>query len=484
MEDTAAIGNTSNANDIRDARANKLNQHVGSLIASLGGFAFGISLGWNSSASYVLRNVSSASSFEIGLIGCMLNLGALLGSVAVPILVKILGRVITVYLTMTINFLGWTLICLSKQTMAPLMIGRLLCGVSGGVFCIITPFYIAEIAHCDIRERLLTFYHLMINSGIAYAFLLDYLLKERDDIWKYSLYCALPCLSMGVIHALPQSPLYYIKKKDYASAKRSLVWYRGERFNVEDELEELKRHSNRLKKVTFALVCNARVMRSLASSVIVMVTQQLCGVHTMIFYALTLFNSGGSGNLTGSEQTLAVGVTQTLSCILAAILIGALGRRILLTVSSALMGLFLIMIGWYFQAREADPEIDDTHPWLPPTSIGLFFAAFNLGIGPISWSMLADTFPAEIRTLAASLVASTNWLLAILSSTMFVQMVGALGISRTLWSFAAFCFAGAILCAALCKDTSGKTLARIQQDFFPVEGSRPEASRPTEETKF
>jgi len=68
----------------------------------------------------------------------------------------------------------------------------------------------------------------------------------------------------------------------------------------------------------------------------------------MIFYALTLFNVGGSGDLTGSEQTVLIGGVQILSCFLAMCLIDVVGRRILLIVSSVLMGLFLILLGKRF----------------------------------------------------------------------------------------------------------------------------------------
>lgn len=71
----------------------------------------------------------------------------------------------------------------------------------------------------------------------------------------------------------------------------------------------------------------------------------MSGVNTMIFYALTLFNVGGSGDLTGSEQTIVIGAVQILSCSLATGLINVLGRRILLTISTVLMGLFLILLG-------------------------------------------------------------------------------------------------------------------------------------------
>lgn len=95
------------------------------------------------------------------------------------------------------------------------------------------------------------------------------------------------------------------------------------------------------------LVRNRRVLRSIATCFGVILAQHLCGVNMMIFYALILFDTSGSGELTGSEQTLVVGAVQILVSLLAAFLVDVLGRRILLTLSSLLMGLFLILLGKY-----------------------------------------------------------------------------------------------------------------------------------------
>lgn len=57
--------------------------------------------------------------------------------------------------------------------------------MSGGAFCILTPIYIAEIADKDLREQLLMYFHLLINCGIMYAFVVAHILDERDTIWRY-----------------------------------------------------------------------------------------------------------------------------------------------------------------------------------------------------------------------------------------------------------------------------------------------------------
>lgn len=82
--------------------------------------------------------------------------------------------------------------------------------------------------------------------------------------------------------------------------------------------------------------------------------QHVCGVNMMIFYALTLFDTSGSGELTGSEQTLVVAAVQILVSLFVVFLVDLLGRRILLTLSSLLMGLFLILLGKYTNRRIND----------------------------------------------------------------------------------------------------------------------------------
>lgn len=101
-------------------------------------------------------------------------------------------------------------------------------------------------------------------------------------------------------------------------------------------------------QITINVLKNRNVTSAFFTCFFAFLIQQLSGVNIMIFNALTLFNVGGSGNLTGSEQTVLIGGVQILSCFLAIGLIDVVGRRTLLIVSSILMGLFLILLGKRF----------------------------------------------------------------------------------------------------------------------------------------
>lgn len=69
-------------------------------------------------------------------------------------------------------------------------------------------------------------------------------------IIRYSLTCAVSCLTIALVNLLPESPLCYLMKDNEIKAKDSLKWYRGQIYE-DAELEDLKylavRHSEKVK---------------------------------------------------------------------------------------------------------------------------------------------------------------------------------------------------------------------------------------------
>lgn len=88
---------------------------VDEILASLGGFALGISLGWNSKASIVLRNYVDASATEIGLIGGILNGGICIGAILIPFIVGRISRTNILFWTMPVLILTWTLMISNRR---------------------------------------------------------------------------------------------------------------------------------------------------------------------------------------------------------------------------------------------------------------------------------------------------------------------------------------------------------------------------------
>ncbi|OAD53030.1 Facilitated trehalose transporter Tret1 [Eufriesea mexicana] len=385
-----------------------------------------------------------------------------------PFIVRRISRMNIMFWTMQILLLSWILMIKENYYKVMfLLVGRLVCGMCGGVFCVLTPIYVAEIASKEIRGRLLAFFQLLINCGVMYAFYIAHVLDENKTVCRYSIICGLACLSIALVKLLPESPLYYLSRNDEINAEKSLRWYRGDTYDVQHEISETKRliPATRSRQFSLKLLRNRRVLRSIATCFGVILGQHLSGVNMMIFYALMLFDTSGSGELTGSEQTLVVGAVQILVSLLAAFLVDVLGRRILLTASSLLMGLFLILLGWFFSLRDSDPEYDDIYYWMSPTWITLIFASFNLGLGPISWSLLGDTLPQELKTPVVSGAVALGWLFSLMATLTFDEIIISLGDTKVMWLSSAICWLIALFCAIVVKDNTGKSLIEIQEDF-------------------
>lgn len=102
---------------------------------------------------------------------------------------------------------------------------------------------------------------------------------------------------------------------------------------------------------------------------------------------------------------------------------------------------------------------------MPPTWIALFFVAFNLGLGPISWSILGDSFPNEIKTYVACSVALLSWIISLLATFTFAHMAETLGASYAMWVFGGCCCFGGLFCGLFIPETNGKSLIDIEDRF-------------------
>lgn len=127
---------------------------------------------------------------------------------------------------------------------------------------------------------------------------------------------------------------------------------------------------------------------------------------------------------------------------------------------------FLLSIpGWFFSLRDADPENDDIYFWMSPTWITLIFASFNLGLGPISWSLLGDTLPEQLKTPVVSVAVAFGWLISLMATLTFDEMIISLGGTKVMWLSAAICWLTGLFCAIVAKDNTGKSLIEIQENF-------------------
>lgn len=188
--------------------------------------------------------------------------------------------------------------------------------------------------------------------------------------------------------------------------------------------------------------------------------QQFSGINAVIFFTVDIFKMAGS-SLNPSYCSIIVGVVQVLMTFVAAILVERAGRKILLIQSSAVMGLCLMVLGIYFNFKDAGKDVS-SFGLVPLISLVLFIISFSLGYGPIPWMMMGELLAPEVKGVASSFVVLFNWTAVFIVTKTFPILLESLGKDYTFWIFAVVMVLGTVYGFKELFETKGKSNAQIQ----------------------
>lgn len=91
------------------------------------------------------------SKFDADIVGSSLTVGAAFGVLLVPFLVDYFGRKFTMLCLIPPFLGGWVILAFAGKNLPLFVIGRLVTGACGGMFCVCAPMYTAEISQPKIR---------------------------------------------------------------------------------------------------------------------------------------------------------------------------------------------------------------------------------------------------------------------------------------------------------------------------------------------
>ncbi len=166
--------------------------------------------------------------------------------------------------------------------------------------------------------------------------------------------------------------------------------------------------------------------------------------------------------------TWAIGGVNVFATFIAIAFIDRIGRRKLLLTGLLGMGLSLVSVGAAFQfikAGGAGPASASPSLAGIVTLVALvtFITFFAFSMGPVTWTVINEIFPGQIRGRAVAVATAVNWGSAFLVSQGFLTLIGAIGESFSFWIFALFCGIGLIWVYVSVPETKGRSLEQIQQ---------------------
>ena len=448
-----------------------------SVVAALGGFLFGYDTAVISGTIAQVTQLFQLDTLQQGwYVGCAL-VGSIVGVLFAGILSDKLGRKLTMVIS-AVLFSTSALGCALCADFTQLVIYRIIGGVGIGVVSIVSPLYISEVSVAQYRGRLVSLYQLAVTVGFLGAYLVNYQLLAWaesgtqlsvdwlnkvfiTEVWRGMLGMeTLPAiLFFIIIFFIPESPRWLIVRGKDLKAVNILERIYNSITEANSQLKETKSVLTSETRSEWSLLMKPGIFRAVIIGVCIAILGQFMGVNAVLYYGPSIFeNAGLSGGDSLFYQVL-VGLVNTLTTVLALVIIDKVGRKKLVYYGVSGMVVSLILIGLYFLFGDS----------LGVSSLFLlvFFLFYvfccAVSICAVVFVLLSEMYPTKVRGLAMSIAGFALWIGKYLIGQLTPWMLQNLTPAGTFFLFALMCVPYMLIVWKLVPETTGKSLEEIER---------------------
>lgn len=457
------------------------------VVAALGGLLFGFDTAVISGAIGFLTSCFQLDpAFEKGWAAASVLLGCAAGAAAAGFLSDRLGRKRVLMLAGLLFFasaLGTAL----PRNVAVFVLFRIVAGVAIGAASISSPMYIAEVSPARIRGKMVSVNQFAIVSGIMVAYFVNYLVAEygtwfdRNRVaheivtpwgyqpwnvefgwrWMFGLAALPAALFVGLLILVPESPRWLTKQGRPGEAEAILTRISGpdaakaEMAAIEKAIAE--------ESGSLAQLLEPGMRAALGIGIALAVLQQVTGINVFLYFASEIFKKMGSEVYVAMFKQVVVGAVNVAFTVVAIRTVDRWGRKPLMLLGSAGMGLALL-------GMAAAAYWQQTDVWVLLLMLG-YIACFALSVGPVTWVILSEIFPTRIRGRAMAIATVCLWLADFLVTQTFPMMdenEWLIAMYRRAFPFllyAEFCALSVFFVLRCVPETKGKSLEEIERGW-------------------
>lgn len=437
------------------------------LVATLGGLLFGYDTAVISGAIGFLQKHFSLDPAMVGWTASSALVGCILGAMVAGKLSDQFGRK-KVLIFAAVMFLISAIGTAIPRTLTQFIIFRIVGGIGVGAASMTSPMYIAEISPAKIRGRMVSLNQFAIIFGMLVVYFVNYFIERQGDEswnltsgwrWMFGSESLPACMLLVLMFFVPETPRWLAKQGRHNEALEVLTKVGGQ-VHAESEMNEIETTISH-ESASLSQLFEPKMVIVLVIGILLAVFQQITGINVVLYYAPEIFKSMGSGTSSALLQTIIVGAVNLLFTVVAIWTVDKLGRKPLMLIGSAGMGISMFAIGSaaYYQ---------NTGIWV------LFFilayiACFALSLGPVVWVYLSEIFPTKIRGRAMAIATFSLWIACFTISQTFPMMhdnpylVEKFHHGFSFWLYGGMCVLTFIFVLAFVPETKGKSLEEIEE---------------------
>jgi SP family myo-inositol transporter-like MFS transporter 13 len=345
------------------------------LVAGLGGLLYGVDVGIIAGALPYLEATSGLNAGQLSIVVAAVLLGSVISTMFAGVLADWIGRKLLMTLSGVLFVISIPIIALAHGYQ-PLVLGRLLQGISAGLIGVVVPLYLAECLAAANRGRGTGIFQWLLTLGIVTAAVVGMFFSFRveevgklgdaaklfafkDTAWRSIFWVSLPPGILFVIGSLmvAESPrwLFLRGKRDaaYAALLRSRTTQQADL-----ELAEMEQAAaaEKAKSSTGARIKESLLRRKyvipFALACVILACNQATGVNSIIGYNTNILLQSGLSDVQAHWGYVIFTIVNFLMTIGGVLLVDRKGRKFLLSVGSAGIILSLLCTSALFHRTE------------------------------------------------------------------------------------------------------------------------------------
>ncbi|UNK47931.1 sugar porter family MFS transporter [Lysobacter sp. S4-A87] len=396
-------------------------------IAGMGGLLYGIDIGIIAGALPYLESTASISwhltSQQLSFVVAAVLLGSVLSSLFAGAIADMIGRRGAMLLAGVLFTLSIPVMALASGYV-PLLLGRLLQGISGGLIGVVVPLYLAEVLSPDRRGRGAAMFQLLLTIGLVLAALIGLyqahavdsaaateqalaseeqrriLFEVKDHAWRTIFWsCLLPGLvfSAGVM-LLSESPRWLVRRGRTAQARLAL-----QRTVATDEVEATLRAMQAPSTSAAEAgdkrdsLLSRRYVWPFLLACLILACTQATGINSVLAYAVTILHQAGLPGAVANGADVAIKLLNAVMTVVALLLVDRKGRKFLLMLGSGGIALALLSAALLFlQAERGNVDVR------PVLQQQVTADALTLKLDAENWQRLAGSDATQPQQLTVS----------------------------------------------------------------------------------
>jgi MFS transporter, SP family, xylose:H+ symportor len=195
--------------------------------------------------------------------------------------------------------------------------------------------------------------------------------------------------------------------------------------------------------------------------VLLSVFQQFVGINVVLYYATDIFKGMGLTTNASLFQTIIVGAVNLIFTVVAILTVDKFGRKPLQIIGALVMAVSMITLGTdFFLGGKGMVAL---------LAMLVYTAGFAVSWGPVTWVLLSEIFPNQVRGKAMAIAVAAQWIANLLVSWTFpvldknAWLVNHFSHGFAYWIYGVMSVLAALFVWKLVPETKGRSLEQMER---------------------